>query len=79
MPERDVSKEESAISTQNAAPVSRLRGWLKVGSIAAASALAGGLAAAWYYRKTLNTFREAESNGRNPETGIPDSETEDDI
>jgi hypothetical protein len=36
------------------------RGWVKVGLFAAASALAGGLAAAWYYRKTLAQLRRAE-------------------
>lgn len=43
-------------------------GWLKVGTIAAASAVLGGLAAAWFYRKTLSQLREAENE-------IPDSET----
>lgn len=41
--------------------------WLKVGAIAAASAVLGGLAAAWFYRKTLSRLREAEER-------IPDSE-----
>ena len=36
-------------------------GWLKMGSVAAASALLGGLAAAWFYRKTLSRLREAEN------------------
>jgi hypothetical protein len=36
-------------------------GWLKVGAVAAASALAGGLAAAWYYRKTLARLQQAEA------------------
>jgi hypothetical protein len=31
----------------------RLPAWMKVGAVAAASALAGGLAAVWFYRKTL--------------------------
>ena len=43
------------------------KGWLKVGAIAAASAVLGGLAAAWFYRKTLSQLREAEEK-------IPDSE-----
>jgi hypothetical protein len=34
---------------------------LKVGLLAAASALAGGLAAAWYCRKTLARLRQAEA------------------
>lgn len=42
-------------------------GWLKMGAVAATSALLGGLAAAWFYRKTLSQFREAEER-------IPDSE-----
>jgi hypothetical protein len=41
--------------------------WLKVGAIAAASAVLGGVAAAWFYRKTLSQLREAEER-------IPDSE-----
>jgi hypothetical protein len=36
---------------------------LKVGMLAAASALAGGLAAAWYYRKILARLRQAEAVG----------------
>jgi hypothetical protein len=36
-------------------------GWLRVGAVAAASALLGGLAAAWFYRKTLSQLREAEN------------------
>ena len=35
-------------------------GWLKVGAVAAASAVLGGMAAAWFYRKTLAQLREAE-------------------
>ncbi len=39
--------------------------WLKVGAVAAASALAGGLAAAWFYRGTLHRLREHESTTEN--------------
>ena len=45
------------------------RGWVKVGAIAAGSAVLGGLAAAWFYRKTLSQLREAENE-------IPDSDSE---
>jgi hypothetical protein len=41
-------------------PDGRTPGWLKVGAVAAASAVLGGLAAAWFYRKTLSRLREAE-------------------
>ena len=46
-----------------------LSAWIKVGTIAAASAVVGGLAAAWFYRKTLDTFREAEPGEENSEFG----------
>ncbi len=42
-------------------------GWLKMGVIAAASALAGGLAAAWFYKKTLTQLRQAANDEHNPE------------
>lgn len=45
------------------------RGWVRVGAIAAASAVLGGLAGAWFYRKTLSQLREAENE-------IPDSDSE---
>jgi hypothetical protein len=34
--------------------------WMKVGVVAVATAFAGGLAAAWWYRKTLARLHEAE-------------------
>lgn len=46
------------------------RGWLKVGTIAAASAVLGGLAAAWFYRKTLSRLREAENEIPDAKSGI---------
>jgi hypothetical protein len=63
------SDVESPASTQPATSGDGKRppGWLKVGAVAAASAVLGGLAAAWFYRKTLSQFREAEER-------IPDSE-----
>jgi hypothetical protein len=61
------TSEESKISARQAERVPAANGWLKVGSIAAASAVLGGLAAAWFYRKTLSRLREAENE-------IPDSE-----
>jgi undecaprenyl pyrophosphate phosphatase UppP len=34
--------------------------WFKVGALTAVSAMAGGMAVAWYYRKTLIRLRQAE-------------------
>ena len=70
MTQDNTSHLESARSEEpSAADVSR-PAWIKVGAIAAASALAGGLAAAWFYRNTLNKLRQAESNPENSDFGI---------
>ena len=52
--------------------------WARVGFVAVASALAGGLAAAWWYRKTLKTLRRSEETDPNPEFGISSDEAEGD-
>jgi hypothetical protein len=46
-------------------------GRLRIGMIAAASVLAGGLVAAWWYRETLSKLRQAEVDAQNPHFGIP--------
>ena len=79
MKENGTTRVDSIASPHSEEAGPGLPAWLKVSVIAAASALAGGMAAAWYYRKTLISLREAESNAGNPEFGIPDSETEYDI
>ena len=48
--------------------------WMKVGVVAAISALAGGLAAAWYYRKTLTRLQEAEETPIADAPSAPDEE-----
>ncbi len=52
--------------TSEQAETARPTSWLKVGIVAAASALAGGMAAAWFYRKTLTRLRQAEGQAPNP-------------
>jgi hypothetical protein len=52
-------------------------GWVQVGTIAAASALAGGLAAAWWYRKTLAKLNQAEEKPLDPDFGIQEDDPED--
>lgn len=69
-----LGSKQSASTAEKNAIVDVSKNWLKVGAIAAASAVVGGLAAAWFYRKTLSRLREAEER-------VPDSEfiaTEDD-
>jgi hypothetical protein len=69
--EHDAKSMESAGSDAADPAKQTFPTWIKVGAVAAASALAGGLAAAWFYRKTLNTLRQAES-----ETGTSDFSNE---
>jgi hypothetical protein len=52
-------------------------GWLKLGVVAVASVLAGGLAAAWWYRKTLIGLRQAEEKPINPHFGISEDDPQD--
>jgi hypothetical protein len=53
------------------------RGWVRMGAVAVGSALAGGLLAAWWYRKTLNQLRDADEDGENPQFGIQEEEPAD--
>ena len=55
------------------------QGWLRVGAIAAASAVVGGLAAAWFYRKTLSRLREAGDEIPDSLSEITENETEEDF
>jgi hypothetical protein len=78
MEDKTATQADSATSPMQDGTKPTFQRWLRVGAIAATSALAGGLAAAWYYRKTLKTLQEAETSGVNPEFRIPDDETEHD-
>ncbi|MGO9340011.1 MAG: hypothetical protein ACLPY1_21130 [Terracidiphilus sp.] len=68
---------ESLNSDDKAGQTAQPKGWFKVGVVAAGSALAGGLLAAWWYRKTLKKFREAEESDQNPYFGIPEDDPAD--
>ncbi len=54
-------------------------GWMRVGVVAVASALVGGLAAAWFYHKTLAKLRSAEEENQHSEYGISDYDSGDGI
>jgi hypothetical protein len=60
---------ESSVYPYSQPPVRR-SGWLHVAMVAAASALAGGLAAAWWYRKTLSKLHQADENVPNTDSWI---------
>jgi hypothetical protein len=63
---------ESASLAPGEAPQEGKARWVKVGLVAVGSALAGGLAAAWWYRKTLARLQEAEKTSDNPHFRILD-------
>jgi hypothetical protein len=52
--------------------------WLKLGIVAAASVLAGGVAAAWWYKSTLKKLRQADQKPINPHYGISGDDPRDD-
>ena len=62
----------SITSGDNAVQHPNRSAWLRLTAVAAVSAFTGGLAAAWYYRKTLSRLQEAELEGRVPGVGDPD-------
>ena len=65
---KSMDSDQDRSSSPDSAHGNGHNGWVRVGTIAAASALVGGLAAAWFYRKTLSRLREAEDEI--PESGI---------
>lgn len=54
-------------------------GWMKIGLIAAASVALGGMATAWWYRKTLIRLRQAAENSPNPQFGISEADPPDEV
>jgi hypothetical protein len=68
---------ESESSEETQGPPPRSAAWLKLAVLTAGSALAGGVAAAWWYRKTLARLRETEELNKNPHFGMPDDQPAD--
>jgi hypothetical protein len=58
---------ESGSSKDQQASNPRSSNWLRIAFFTAGSALAGGLAAAWWYRKTLTKLRETGEMSQNPQ------------
>jgi len=78
MGQRVAATEASSITSGDHAILHPHRStWLRLTAVAALSAFTGGLAAAWYYRKTLSRLQEAELEARNSNFGMyepPDGE-----
>jgi hypothetical protein len=68
---------ESDTSSPSQTPAAAPSGWLKLGIIAATSAVAGGVAAAWWYRNTLKKLRQAGEKPVNSQNGISGDDSTD--
>jgi hypothetical protein len=64
------SNSESNVSDHSTPQGESRGGLLKLGAVAVASALLGGIAAAWWYRKTVQKLHETGENSNNPHFGI---------
>jgi len=76
---KPTNTEVSCISGDSSAAERRRSARLKVTAIAAVSALTGGLAAAWFYRRTLTRLQHAELNGRDSNFGMSDEPDDDGV
>jgi len=65
---------ESSVSSLESVVAPAVWGGLKLRAVAMMAALAGGVAAAWWYRNTLEKLNRAEEDGTNPHFGIPKDE-----
>jgi hypothetical protein len=70
---------ESDVSDQRTPPAESREGLLKLGVVAVASALLGGIAAAWWYRKTVQKLHETGENSDNPHFGIGSDHSPEDL
>jgi hypothetical protein len=66
---------ESCTSAKSHSPGDSRGGLLKLGAVAVASALVGGIAAAWWYRKTILKLHETGENSNNSHFGIASDQT----
>ena len=69
------SNTSSAPETAVVEPPQRIR----IGLMAVATVVLGGIGAAWWYRKTLIRLRQAGETGQNPHFGISNSDSPDEL
>jgi len=70
---------DSEISHEHAESKAPLPAWIKVSAIAAASALVGGVAAAWFYRKTVSRLQNSEPHVENTDFRIRDGRSDGEV
>ena len=69
---RITSGSQSELSEQEPIAEETRGGLLRLGAIAVGSAILGGIAAAWWYRKTVKKLHESGESDNNPHFGIED-------
>jgi hypothetical protein len=69
---------ESETSPGHQGPKAQAAGWLRLAILTAGSAFIGGVAAAWWYRKTLAKLHETAEKPKNPHFGMPIDQPTDD-
>jgi hypothetical protein len=65
--EKEETPLQSSISSFSEPSVRPAKHWAKWGILAAVSVAAGGLAAAWWYKKAVKSLHQAEENAKYPE------------
>jgi hypothetical protein len=70
------SSTESDVSLEKKPAERKAVDWVKMGLFAAASALAVGFAAAWWYRSTLKTLRQTGENDQDSSFRISPDDSE---
>lgn len=70
---------ESDVYSNTQSEPAKESSWLKIGLVAVASVVLGGMGAAWWYRKTLIRMRQAEEAGQNPQFGIAEEPPSDEM
>jgi hypothetical protein len=75
----DIANHSESITSHSEQPQElRSPGWARVGLIAVTSLYLGGVATAWWYRKTLIRLRQAAETSANPQFGNSQKMTVDD-
>lgn len=75
---RSMTNDLDSMASANSNGALNGAGWLRLGLIAAGSALIGGLAAAWWYRKTLSALQQAAEEVPPYRTNIPGDDNPED-
>jgi hypothetical protein len=77
--EDEITDIESSRYGNNGKGARKLPVWIKVTTMTVASVLAGGLAAAWIYRKSIARLQNSVETEEYSNSSIPDREADDEV